>query len=240
MIDRLEIRKVFIFSAMNDGDIDSILNVSRRKTYNKGDIIFFDTEPYRGFYVVLKGMVKIYKISNDGREHILHIVEQFSTFAEVPLFENAGKILNEEFTYPANAMVLSDTADVLLIPSRAFINLLEHNPQVSIKMISGFAKRLRELNTHIENISLKDVTRRVANFILSEYNSHKKKSAASSDIQETEIKLKISKNDMASYLGTIPETLSRTFKKLQDEGIIDVEGKTIIIKDLHELKQLVF
>jgi CRP/FNR family transcriptional regulator len=238
-MDNASLQKVFIFSELSDQDFESIKSFSRSKVYNKGDIIFFDTEPYSGFYIVLNGLVKIYKISKDGREHILHLVDKFNTFAEVPLFENAGKILEDEFRYPANAMAISDGTEVLLIRARAFIDLLEHNPSMCIKMISGFAKRLRHLNNHIENITLKDVSKRVAGFILSEYSAKSKKIAESS-AKEKSIKLKISKNDLASYLGTIPETLSRTFKKLQDDEVIVVNGKTIIIKDIHKLKELSF
>ena len=100
-------------------------------------------------------------------------------------------------------------------------------------MLSGFAKRLRHLNHHIEELTLKDVTKRVAGFILTEYNNRRKSKTET----EPHIKLLISKADLAAYLGTIIETLSRTFKKLQDENIIDVDGKKIIIKDLGKLKE---
>ena len=158
-MDNASLQKVFIFSELSDQDFESIKSFSRSKVYNKGDIIFFDTEPYSGFYIVLNGLVKIYKISKDGREHILHLVDKFNTFAEVPLFENAGKVLENEFRYPANAMAISDGTEVLLIRARAFIELLEHNPSMCIKMISGFAKRLRHLNNHIENITLRNPSR---------------------------------------------------------------------------------
>ena len=99
-----------------------------------------------------------------------------------------------------------------------------------MRMIAGFAKRLRYLNNHIENITLKDVAKRVAIYLYEELNKTEK---------ENVIKLKISKHDLASYLGTIIETLSRTFKKLQEDGIIEVDGKKIIIKSIEKLKSLI-
>jgi CRP/FNR family transcriptional regulator len=235
-MDNAILKKIFLFSELNDEDLETVRKISRIKTYNKGDMIFFDTEPYLGFYVVLGGMVKIYKISKDGREHIVHLVDKLNTFAEVPLFENAGEILEKEFRYPANAMSIEDSTEVLLLPARPFIQLIESSPKLSMRMISGFAKRLRHLNNHIESISLKDVTKRVADYILTELKNNNKKNLPPE--KQNIISLKISKNDLASYLGTIIETLSRTFKKMHDDGVIEVEGKKIAVKNLKKLKEL--
>ncbi len=204
--------------------------IVKQKTFNKGDIIFFDTEPYLGFYITVTGLVKIYKISKDGKEHILHLISSYNTFAEVPLFENFNEIFEDSFRYPANAMALEDDTRVILIPARQFRELLESNTKICIKMVSGFAKRLRHLNHHIEELTLKDVTRRVAGYILTEQNKAK---------DNDSISLNISKNDLAAYLGTIPETLSRTLKKLQDEDMIAVDGKVIKICDMERLKDFV-
>ncbi|MCI0716413.1 MAG: Crp/Fnr family transcriptional regulator [Chlorobi bacterium] len=227
------LKKVYIFSGLSEEELEDVQKITRTKTFNKGDIIFFDTEPYLGFYITVSGLVKIYKISKDGREHILHLINPYNTFAEVPLFENFGEIREDAFRYPANAMALEDQTKVVLIPARPFTELLAENSRISLKMLSGFAKRLRHLNRHIEEITLKDVTKRVANFVLSEYINKRKTKLDSTH----SIRLNISKNDLASYLGTILETLSRTFKKLQEEGIILVEGRTILIKDFEKLKE---
>ena len=221
------LKKVYIFSGLDDDELDTLSAIVKQKTFNKGDIIFFDTEPYLGFYITVTGLVKIYKISRDGKEHILHLIPPFNTFAEVPLFENFNEMFEESFRYPANSMALEDDTRVLLIPARQFRELLENNSKICIKMVSGFAKRLRHLNHHIEELTLKDVTRRVAGYILTE----QKKSQNSETIS-----LNISKNDLAAYLGTIPETLSRTLKKLQDEDMITVDGKVINICDMDRLK----
>lgn len=236
-MDISELKNVFIFSELTADDLEEIRKFSRFKTYNKGDIIFFDTEPYLGFCVVIDGMVKIYKISKDGREHIIHLVDKYNTCAEVPLFENSGAILDKDFRYPANAMAMEDCTEVMLVPARRFIELINNNPPLAMKMIAGFAKRLRHLNHHIESITLKDVSKRVAEFILNEYNAKQKSNRKDKSLTPDSIRLKISKYDLASYLGTILETLSRTFKKLQDEEIIEVHGRIITIKNLSRLKE---
>lgn len=224
------LKKVYIFSGLDDHELETLSKIVKQKTFNKGDIIFFDTEPYLGFYITITGLVKIYKISKDGREHILHLISAYNTFAEVPLFENFNEIFEDSFRYPANAMALEDETRVMLIPARQFRELLERNTKICIKMVSGFAKRLRHLNHHIEELTLKDVTKRVAGYILTEQNKAK---------DNNSISLNISKNDLAAYLGTIPETLSRTLKKLQDEDMITVDGKVIKICDMERLKDFV-
>lgn len=221
------LKKVYISSGLDEEELEKLAGIVKVKTFNKGDIIFFDTEPYLGFYITITGLVKIYKISKDAKEHILHLIPPFNTFAEVPLFENFDEMFVDSFRYPANAMALEDETRVILVPARQFRELLENNSRICIKMVSGFAKRLRHLNHHIEELTLKDVAKRVAGYILDE----QKKSAG-----KDEISLNISKNDLAAYLGTIPETLSRTLKKLQDEDMIEVEGKIIRICDKDRLK----
>jgi CRP/FNR family transcriptional regulator len=235
-MDISTLKNVFIFSELSSDELEQITKFSRLKTYGKGDIIFFDTEPYQGFCVVIEGMVKIYKISKDGREHIIHLVDKYNTCAEVPLFENSGAVLDKDFRYPANAMAMKDNTEVMLVQARPFIELINCSPALTMKMVAGFAKRLRHLNHHIETITLKDVSRRVAEYILNEYNL-KLKSSKKSSLPADAIRLKISKYDLASYLGTIIETLSRTLKKLQCENIIEVNGRIITIKNLDRLKE---
>ncbi len=226
-------KKVYLFSSLNEAELESISKISRSRTFNKGDIIFFDTEPYLGFYVVKTGLVKIYKISNDGREHILHIIASDNTFGEVPLFENFGESPKEDSRYPANSMAIEENTQVILIPARAFTDLFENNVKLCLKLISGFARRLRYLNHHIEELTLKDVTKRVAGFVLAEFNKSNKQNKKT----KSEITLQISKNDLASLLGTIPETLSRTFKKLNEDNILEVTGKAILVLDINKLKE---
>jgi CRP/FNR family transcriptional regulator len=227
------LHKASLFSNLNDYELEKVAKITRTKTFNKGDIIFFDTEPYLGFYIVVSGLVKIYKISKDGREHILHLINPYNTFAEVPLFENFEEIIDEDFRYPANAMAIENDTKVILIPAMKFAEILEGNSKLCMRMISGLAKRLRHLNHHVEELMLKDVTKRVAGYILAE---NKSQSKAAKEPSQT-IKLNITKNDLASYLGTIPETLSRTLKKLQDENIIDVKGKSIKVNNIKKLKE---
>lgn len=229
-MDRNILRNVQLFSELNDEELEKIFSRSDIRSYGKGEMIFFDTEPYQGFYIVIEGSVKIFKISKDGREHIIYFIYPYNTFAEVPLLEQYEKIRNENFTYPANAMSMESDTKVLLIRATAFYSIVEKNRSISLKMLSGLAKKLRHMNQYIESITF-DVPKRLAKYILSEFGKNK--------AQDTShFELNISKHDLAAYLGTIDETLSRTLKKFQDENFIEVKGKKIFIKDKKSLMQI--
>lgn len=218
------LRDVPLFSELDISHLREIFEISRIEQYKKHQHIFFENDPYRGFYIVLKGNVKIYRTSIDGKEYILHLRKPPQPFAEVPLFEGGN--------YPANAQTLEDSL-LLFIPKDEFTELIRINPQIALKMLAGFAKRMRDMTTKMEEISTKEVSNRLARFILKEIENN-----GSIKLVEPFLRLTISKADVASYLGTITETLSRTFKKLQDENIITVDGKKIFVKNLKELKHL--
>ncbi|HMQ67549.1 MAG TPA: Crp/Fnr family transcriptional regulator [Ignavibacteria bacterium] len=225
-MDSSILKNVHLFSDLDEDELDKLYSRCDIKTFNKGEIIFFDTEPYQGFYIVIEGGVKIFKISKDGREHILYFIYPFNTFAEVPLLEQYEKIKKDEFSYPANSMAMEENTKLILIRSSVFYNFVENNSHLCLKMLSSLAKKLRHLNSHIETIT-QDVPKRLAKYILSEHATTAK--------QNSLIELSISKHDLASYLGTIDETLSRILKKFQDENLIEVKGKKILIKNKQEL-----
>lgn len=229
-----DISKIFLFSGLDEKELKIIKDFSSIKNYSKGEVIFFETEPYPGFYGVIEGMVKIYKISKEGREHIIHIEYPGSTFAEVPMFETSAEKCLGDLTYPANAMAIEENTVVIKVPAKPFLEFMKHNSDICFKLLSSLAKRLRFLNSHIESVTLDDVLKRLAKYLLIEIEHPQKEKNKLKD--ENSIDLEISKYDLASHLGTITETLSRALKKLQANNIIEVKGKKIIIKDLKALK----
>jgi len=218
-MDSSILKKVNLFSDLDENELEKIYSHSAVKNFDKGEMIFFDTDPYKGFYIVIEGSVKIFKISEDGREHVIHFIYPTNTFAEAPLFEQYEKIKKEEFIYPANSMALENNTTVILIRSYIFYRIIETNKTICMKMLSGLSKKLHHLNSHIENIS-QGVPRRLSLYLLEEL---KKSECKEKDI----IELKFSKHDLASYLGTIDETLSRSLKRLQESKIISVKGRSI-------------
>jgi CRP/FNR family transcriptional regulator, dissimilatory nitrate respiration regulator len=240
-----ELKKIHLFSDLSESELNKIISFSHHKKFTKGEILFFDTEPFFGFYCVLEGSVKLYKISSEGREHIVHIMSKYNTFGEVPVFENYEAVLSGRAVYPINAMAIEDDTEVLVVSAKPFLSFLKENSDISLKFLSTLSKRLKILNNHIEGLTLHDIKRRLAKYILDEFENTKKEKAKIEKLKHIilkpsdSIELSISKNDLASHLGTILETLSRTFKKLQSEKIIEVHGKKITVLDCKKLKEYV-
>lgn len=215
---RTIIKRCHLFAGVTEEDLDYLGRVARVREHDKGEVLFSEGEKALGFYVVGAGKVKIYKLSPEGKERILHIVHPGGTFAEAAIF-GIG-------LYPAYAEPLEKSL-LLFFPKNEFLNLLHEHSQIAINMIGGLSRFLRQFATQIEELTFKDVPARLARYLLD----------LAGDEAES-IELPISKSQLASNLGTVSETLSRTFRKLSDDAIIEVRGKVIEILDHDRLEDL--
>jgi len=213
-----------LFWGLGNREIADLQAVSTPRKYLKGNLIFSEGEEAEGFFVLISGRVKVYKLSPEGKEQILHIVSPAETFAEAALF--AGS------TYPAFAESLAETR-VLFFSKEGFLNLIRKNPQISLNMIASLSHWLRKFVNLVEELSLKDVTARLSKYLIDLSASSGRSSASG-----IECELDISKSQLASQLGTISETLSRALGKLRDRRIIKVEGKKITILQKEALEDI--
>jgi CRP-like cAMP-binding protein len=213
-----------LFSGLEDREIAEIQAISASKRYPKGTVIFSEDEEAKGFFVLISGRVKVFKLSPEGKEQILHIISPGETFAEAALF--AGS------TYPAFAESLAETR-ALYFSKEGFLNLIRRNPQISLNMIASLSHWLRKFVSLVEELSLKDVSARLSKYLV----DLSAKSGRSSE-RGIEFELDINKSQLASQLGTISETLSRALRKLRDRRIIEVEGKKITILQKEALEDI--
>jgi len=218
------LRRCPLFAGLKEEDLKRIRAIASLRQIEKKEILFSDGEETRGFYVILSGKVKLFKVSPEGKEQILHIVSAPDAFAEAALFL--------EGTYPAFAEAMTD-CQLLYFPKRDFIQLIEKNPQLSINMIVTLSHYLKRFASLIEELSLKEVSSRVAKYIvdLSMKSSKEGKSPK-------EVELDLSKTQLALKLGTVSETLSRTLAKMRAKRIIDVKKNKIIILNREALEEL--
>lgn len=207
------IKQCSLFSGLPDSQLNEIMDISFEKSFGKGQTIFFEGDEGNGFYLVATGKVKIFKMSPAGKEQILHIFGPGEPFGEVPVFHG--------HPFPASAESLIKTR-LLFFPRRKFVNLVNNNPSIAMNMLAVLSMRLRRFTAQIENLSLKEVPARLAGYLL-----YLQEEQGGSETVE----LEISKGQLASLLGTIPETLSRIFSKMTDEGLIEVDGRRITIKN---------
>lgn len=203
----------FLFGGLPEEQLEAVARIAVEKRFEKGASVFHEGEPGNGFYMVAEGKVKIFKMSWAGKEQILHIFGPGEPFGEVPVFHGSP--------FPANAETLVKSL-LLFFPRVKFIALVEENPSLALHMLAILSLRLRRFVDQIENLSLKEVPARLAGYLL--YLLEEQGG-------EDSVELEISKGQLASLLGTIPETLSRIFARMSDEGLIAVDGKKICILD---------
>ncbi len=218
------LRRCPLFAGLKEEDLKKIRTIASPRQIGKKEVLFSDGEEAKGFYVILSGKIKLYKISSEGKEQILHVVSAPDAFAEAALFL--------EGSYPAFAEALIDS-QLLFFPKRDFIQLIERNPQLSINMIVSLSHFLRRFASLIEELSLKEVSSRIAKYLI----DLSMKSAKEGKVPKA-VELDLSKTQLASKLGTISETLSRTLAKMKTKGIIDVEKNKISILNREALEEL--
>jgi CRP/FNR family transcriptional regulator len=209
-----------LFNGLPDDQLSAIRQIAVEKNYTKGQTIFSEGDETRGLFVVVDGRVKIYKVSAEGKEQILHIIEAGQSFGEVTVF--TGQQL------PANAQALAKSR-LLLFPRSAFVGLVTANPSLALNLLAIMSKKLRQFAAQIENLSLKEIPARLASYLI--YLAEEQGS-------EDAVTLNVSKGQLASLLGTIPETLSRIFAKLSGQDLIRVEGPKILLLDLQGIEDL--
>jgi len=218
------LRRCPLFAGLKEEDLKKIRAIASLRQVGKKKVLFSEGEEAKGFYVILSGKVKIYKVSSEGKEQILHIVSAPDAFAEAALFL--------EGIYPAFAETLSDT-QLLFFPKRDFIQLIQKNPQLSINMIVTLSHYLKRFALLIEELSLKEVSSRMAKYLIDLSSKFSKEGKS-----PKEVDLDLSKTQLASKLGTISETLSRTLAKMKTKGIIDVKKNKILILNREALEKL--
>jgi CRP-like cAMP-binding protein len=209
------LRRSPLFANLPPEDLARIVNISTLRHYAKRETVFREGDRADGFFVTVSGSVKVFKISEDGKEQVLHILEAGQSFAEATIFEGGG--------FPANAEALGKS-DLLFLPKRPFIELLGKYPGMALRVLASLSKWLKRMTDLVENLALRDVEARLVFFVAEEMKGH---GLALRDGAIYEIP--VSKNVLASRLGTVPETFSRTLKKLQEEGKIRVKGNQIRI-----------
>jgi CRP/FNR family transcriptional regulator len=215
------LRKAPLFANLPPEDIRRVEGIASVKRYSKKESVFREGDRADGFFVVASGRVKVFKLSEEGKEQVLHLIAPGQSFAEATIFEGGA--------YPAHAESL-DGCELVYLPKRQFIELLERNPRIALKMMASLSKWLKRMTDLIDSIALRDVETRLVRYLSDEMKS---RGIALKDGSVCE--LDVTKNVIASRLGTVPETFSRTLKKLQEEEKIRVKGKQIRILDADAL-----
>ena len=198
-----------LFNGMND---ELILRVSQNaveKKFSRNEILFLEESTGVAFYLLVKGEVRLYKTTPDGREITVRVIQSGEMFGEVILFEND--------LYPVSAIAIS-ACRVFEIRKRFFLSLLD-DADFRNEFIMLLMRKQRFLTDRIVYLTSYDVEDRFFRFIKERYGV------------KHHYDVDISKKEIASAIGTIPETLSRLIQRLKKQGILTWEGKLIQIRE---------
>lgn len=209
-----------LFKGLNDQQYDELAMIVTDQEIKRGQTIFSEGDEGVGFYVIISGLIKIYKLSLDGKEQILHIFGPGEPFAEAAVFTGS--------TYPAHAIAL-EKSRILFFPRASFVDLIQKHPSLAMNMMATLSMRLKKFAHMIEDLSLKEVPGRLAAHLLF---------LSSQQDDASELQLKIGKAQLAGLLGTIPETLSRILTKMNKQGLIESSSSIIKITDRDGLEDL--
>ena len=214
------LKKVDLFAGLSAGQLEALSKVVLSRSIASGDVLFLQDDKADGFYILADGGLQVYRTGMDGRRQILHVFEKpGDVCGEVAVFEGG--------TYPAAAEAVRDSI-VFYVPRDAFLRLTKAQPEILLAMLAVLSRRLRRFVGLIDDLSLKDVGTRLAQYLITQAEA----------VNANRITLSMTKGMLASQLGTIAETVSRTLRKMQEQGLIVVEGRQITIKQREELEEV--
>lgn len=215
--------KVPIFADLNEKELAFISERAVPHRYQAGELIFGEGDPCAGLYVVESGKVRIFKTSASGREQVLGMEAAGNSVAELPVFDGGR--------YPASAAAVGE-ATLLFISRRDFHALCMEHPEVALKVLRIVGLRLRRLVNIIEELSFTTVRHRLAALLL-----RRARQQAQGSERNVTFTLTDSNQELASQIGTVRELVSRNLSRLQADGIIHMEGKTVSVPDLRRLEE---
>jgi len=202
------------------------MNSSNQRSFKKGEIIFTPGDSFDDLFVVNKGMVKISKVSSLGKEQILRILKPGDFMGELALFSKS--VLN-------NTAEALEQTEICIIQGDKIRQLLIQKPEMAIKFLQKYTERIEETEELIEQIGLRDIEQRIANYLLIEIENNQ----IINNNGKYEIILPVSKGDLAALIGTTQETLSRKLSLFQDNGWISLKAKRIIeVIDIESLESI--
>lgn len=222
--DHSILREVPIFSELSDDEIGTIMQMTVRRTFQKNTMIVIEEDSADTLYIIDTGSVKITRLNDEGREVILAILGSSEFFGEMALLDGQGR--------SANVMALDDTV-MYTLTRRDFLDVLKRFPSISIQLLREMTSRLRKSDQQIKSLSLSDAEHRIGialHRIAEDMGTFK--------MGQVVIKRLPYQQDIANMAGTSRETVSRMLKSLEEKGILERDGRRLILKDYASFTRL--
>ena len=209
------LRKVPIFSDLSDSDLKKISEKMISRLYEKGKMILLEQSQGETFFIIISGVVKVTRLSDDGREVILAILGESDFFGEMSLLDGEGRSAN---------IVANEQSEVVTLSRSDFLDCLQKYPKIAIALLEELAVRLRKSDQHIESLSLSDSEQRIGVTLIrlaEELGTIKR--------GDVNVKNLPYQQDIANMAGTSRATVSRTLKLLETKNLLKRDGRNLII-----------
>jgi cAMP-binding proteins - catabolite gene activator and regulatory subunit of cAMP-dependent protein kinases len=216
------LRRTVLFGELDPSDCEALAARAVEYQLNRGETLFLAGEPAAGLYVIVEGSVRAYRVNADGREQVIHVERAGATLAEVPVFDGGP--------YPSSTAA-EESCTLLFIRRDDVLRLCLERPRISLAALRLLASRMRNCAALIERLSLRDVDRRLAQLLLDEASDYGRRSG-----DQIEFQLALTHQQIAARVGSVREVVSRSIARLQQGGLIKVDGRKVIIPSEEALR----
>lgn len=207
-----ELSRSHLFSELSDEQLDRVRRHSHITDMVEGESLFFQGDDATSFYLILSGRIKLYRVSPEGKEKVVEIMERGATFAEALMFLDQPH-------YPVTATAIAPSR-VIGIDCREFKAMLRESVETCFLLLGRMSFRLRSLIREIDSLSLDTGTVRTVSYLLSQ-----------APVESDSYELQVAKSVIASRLSVKPETFSRILRNLHEQEIVTIEGRNVTIHD---------
>ena len=218
------LEKTALLSNLSREELQLLASRTVRKLFSTGELLFSEGEPCSGLHIISRGKVRIFKTSVNGREQVLAVNVPGESVAELPVFDGGP--------YPASAIAAEDT-EIAFISRRDFHAYCVEHPEVPLKVLSVVGARLRRLVGIIEELSFTTIRERLIAMLVKLAQTEGRTTE-----RGIEFLLPSTHQELANQLGTVRELISRNLMRLQAEGLLDVDARQIVVRDLRGLNAL--
>lgn len=215
------LRRTMLFGELSETDLNALANRAVERRLAKGEILYLAGDEAAGLFVVAEGLIRAFRESPDGREQVIQVERAGATIAEVPVFDDRP--------YPFTVAAEVETVVLFIAKSDVKRLCLEH-PNIALAAVKILAGRLRLCAELVEALSLREVDQRLAHWLLSEARL-----SGSRLGNELQCRLLLTNQQIAARIGSVREVVSRAFTRLQQNKLIRVEDRVVIVLDENAL-----
>lgn len=224
MVETLQVLKqVPLFAELSEEDLNQLKDITTKRIFRKKECIFMEGEERQAVYFIYSGIIKTFKMDQEGNEQIINLLHPGDMFPHIGFFE--------ETPYPATAEVKAD-AILFIIRIQDFDEFMLNHPHIAMKVMKIMGQKIAALTQRIQEMTSQDVQHRVIFALI-----RLAQESGLSDNQKVFINIPITNQDIANIVGSSRETINRVLNKLKKENLIESSRKGIYINDLEQLKE---